>query len=333
MVRGVGLKWLLLGTVLCGAIRLNAQEFSEWQLEEVESGESEVLQLLEDLRRQPLAVNHATRTELLKIPFLTPEHARALVRYRQQHGPFKDWKDLETIPGWHPELAEAVRPYFNLKQKRSGPRSEIQMRLSRSGEAVSGTGSPIALQQRLVFRPVEGLRIFLATDKDPGEADWRDLTTGALSGTVARNKLSWVFGDFSWTAGQGLILSGPYGYPLAPASWQPFRHGLLDLDARHSPAENGFWRGGGGGWQVTDRIVLTGGWSRRKIDARVEPRSGWVTTLPQSGYHRTPTELAGAALLGEERRAVAGTWQTGFLTLGGLTNHLSYDIPVLSPAG
>lgn len=48
--------------------------------EEEAQGADGFLELLEDLQRHPLAVNNATAGELLRIPFLTGDIAREIVR-------------------------------------------------------------------------------------------------------------------------------------------------------------------------------------------------------------------------------------------------------------
>jgi len=41
--------------------------------------------------------NRVTPEELVSISGIGPETARAIVRYREQHGPIRSWKDLEHL--------------------------------------------------------------------------------------------------------------------------------------------------------------------------------------------------------------------------------------------
>jgi hypothetical protein len=46
---------------------------------------------------QPVRVNLVTPAELLELPGIGPEQARAILEFRTQHGPIRDAKQLATI--------------------------------------------------------------------------------------------------------------------------------------------------------------------------------------------------------------------------------------------
>ncbi len=62
------------------------------------SGESDLLNL-----------NEATEPELERLPGIGPSLAQAIVKYRQQHGPFENVDALMNVPGIGPAKLEAVR--------------------------------------------------------------------------------------------------------------------------------------------------------------------------------------------------------------------------------
>jgi len=54
-----------------------------------------------------MRVNLANPAELLELPGIGPEQARAILRFRAEHGPIKDPDDLAKILGPWP-IAEAI---------------------------------------------------------------------------------------------------------------------------------------------------------------------------------------------------------------------------------
>lgn len=58
-------------------------------------------------------VNSATQRELESLPSIGPSAAKAIVKSRTEHGPFRDIADLDRVPGIGPttieQLAELLR--------------------------------------------------------------------------------------------------------------------------------------------------------------------------------------------------------------------------------
>ncbi len=55
-------------------------------------------------------VNTATQSELESLPGIGPTKARAILEYRQQHGPFQRVDDLAKVKGIGPATVERLRP-------------------------------------------------------------------------------------------------------------------------------------------------------------------------------------------------------------------------------
>lgn len=56
-----------------------------------------------------LSLNQATEPELERLPGIGPSLAQAIVRFRQEHGPFGSIEDLLSVPGIGPAKLEGVR--------------------------------------------------------------------------------------------------------------------------------------------------------------------------------------------------------------------------------
>jgi competence ComEA-like helix-hairpin-helix protein len=57
-------------------------------------------------------LNRDTETELQYLPGIGPERARAIVQYRDYHGPFRNVDELIRVPGIGPKLLANVQPFI-----------------------------------------------------------------------------------------------------------------------------------------------------------------------------------------------------------------------------
>ena len=56
-----------------------------------------------------LDLNTATEQELSGIPGFGRDNAKKIVEYRNQHGPFKSWEDLNHVPGMLRSVLETLK--------------------------------------------------------------------------------------------------------------------------------------------------------------------------------------------------------------------------------
>lgn len=59
-------------------------------------------------------VNTAGLTELTDLPGIGEAKAKAILEYRNQHGPFKSVADLDKVKGIGPKMLEKMKPYIEL---------------------------------------------------------------------------------------------------------------------------------------------------------------------------------------------------------------------------
>ena len=63
---------------------------------------------------QPLDLNTATVDQLDTLPGIGPATARAIVEYREQHGPFRSIDDLRHVRGMWVSKLDAIRPLVRI---------------------------------------------------------------------------------------------------------------------------------------------------------------------------------------------------------------------------
>ncbi|AMX82833.1 competence protein ComEA [Geobacillus subterraneus] len=59
-----------------------------------------------------VAVNTATEEELMQIPGIGPTKAKAIIAYRDEHGPFQRVEDLLKVSGIGEKTLEKLKPYL-----------------------------------------------------------------------------------------------------------------------------------------------------------------------------------------------------------------------------
>ena len=59
-------------------------------------------------------LNSANAARLELLPGIGPVTGGAIVRYRQEHGPFGSLEELESVPGIGPKKIERIQPYVTV---------------------------------------------------------------------------------------------------------------------------------------------------------------------------------------------------------------------------
>ncbi len=163
----------------------------------------EDIALLVSLRRDPLDINRADRTELEQLPWITPALAGAIVAWRDRHGPFGNAGELVRVQGFTPALVSRISPFVRAEDDRRFETTG-RLRLARSrtdrpdapGNGILDVQADIGLVNKFKLGGRGERR-----DRG-GETRWR---SGYVEFGGASTSRRLILGYFEMDFGQGLV--------------------------------------------------------------------------------------------------------------------------------
>jgi len=288
---------------------------------------NELAEDLYELARNPLNLNQATEQELGRLHFLSAGHIAALLEHRRRYGSIKSIYELAYIYGWDRQLAiqtalfvqvgPAAEKQWNVKRMLRSGTHELLMRCRQQfpGSEAAYLGSPQAYYLRYRYQVKQYFSVGILAEKDAGEQFFRgtqpqgfDFYSGHAYLAPPKGMVTAVvLGDFRIQAGQGLAVWTGFA-PAMGNGVNGFMKNARGLVISHSANESQFLRGAALQLKPHKRMHILLYGSYKRIDASLEEDSLgqalWVNTLIQSGLHRTKSEVARKAALGEW---IAGT--------------------------
>ncbi len=207
-------------------------------------------------------------------------------------------------------------------------------------------GSPDKLYTRYRLAHTRDFSLGFTVEKDPGEQWAWDASTRRYGFDFYSAHLllqekgrlkSLALGDYQLQFGQGLVLASGFAIGKGSETVATVRRSPLGVRPYTSVLEFGFFRGGAATYEVVPGLELTGFYSRQRLDGNVqlladslEEGLAFVSSLPATGLHRTPNEVANKSQIGEhlggghlQYRNPART-----LTVGASALYQRYDLPL-----
>ena len=278
-----------------------------------ETDNSELYEQLDELSNNPIDINSAGLSELQRIPFIDLSIASLIISHRNRFGKYFSKNELYSIPDIPNETIKKILPFVTAKIKNekintnkyvSGfyqtilKSSKISIR-SRMTEKIQDEygftqnkflGSKYKIYNRILAQNSDRIEIGFLTDKDPGEKQFNDFSSFHLSlNNVGLIKTA-VAGDYVIQFGQGLALWSPFGFSKGADAVYPVKKKGKVLKPYTSALENNFNRGLAASINYSN-FTLTSFFSKNKFDANIDSISGFITSTPVDGFHRTGTEI------------------------------------------
>lgn len=314
-----------------------------------------IVEDLMSLLENPLNLNQCSIEDLSKLAFLSDFQIKSLWDYLQANGQILSIYELQLVFGF--DKTDIARMASFIKIAKPSDAEAMKNRITKGRHEVitkTGTiletpkgyqkkfapssarylGSKYSLYTRYSYLYKDKLEWGLIADKDAGEELFKgenqkgfDYLSGyvVMSNTGKLKKL--IVGDFDAEFGQGLVFWSNLsaGKTSDPMGIRKRDRGLV----KHSSTnENNFLRGAGITFPIKE-VGLTLFASYKKIDANQEDSlidgERYFSSLPESGLHRTPSELVSKDALGE---FIAGgnLFYKGKKIKGGLTfSHVRID--------
>ncbi len=233
-MRKTSLFFLIYIRLLCAQ---SGQEPLDWFYSD-ELNET-AIEYLDELLREPLNLNRATRQDLLRLPFLSPGQTDTLLEWRKLHGEFTSAGKVKALLG--SETYTLLLPFIEISPARYP--SYLQFRHYFKPQASATIQEKVNQLVRCRYDHGNGLVVGYVTQKDFGEPEWLDYA----SGYIAYYSTSWQggAGRFRLSTGQGLLFSNPFSRQVSSMAMLPFAQQKNELRETLSSAENdnlfGLW--------------------------------------------------------------------------------------------
>jgi len=315
----------------------------------------------------PLNINYAEFDEFKALLFLTDFQINNIIEYRNKYGNFLTVYELQAIEGMDGAVIDLLTPFISVSTEKSTQsykaknvfkyaRHDLFIRWGRILQEQEGykpisdsakesspnsyyLGSPDRLYMRYGFNYSNKVRFGITADKDPGEEFFKgsqpqgfDFYSAFGWITDLRAVKKFVVGDFHAEFGQGLNLWTGLAFGKSPDAYS-IKRNARGIRPNTSVNENLFMRGAATTIGV-GKFEITGFYSKKKIDANagdvdtLNQELGFVTSLQQTGYHRTNAEVADKNVLGEKILGGHVEFRNSFLSLGATAYKTKFDAPL-----
>jgi hypothetical protein len=278
-----------------------------------ESDNSELIDVLDDLKQNPVDINSADLIELLKLPDIDQKTAQIIIDHRNKYGPFYSTNELYSIKNINKQIIKNILPFITINNKSQDNNSNneqsglannffnqsrifLRSRLTNDIQDREGflsdkyQGSKLKSYNRFIYQYGSNYRAGLLTEKDPGEKSFTDFTSFHFQIKNIAFLNNFIAGDYVLEYGQGLALWSAFGFSKGADAIYPVKKKARFLRSYTSSAEYRFFRGVATQIQIHD-FNITGFYSFNSLDATVDPITNEITSFGQTGYHRFESEI------------------------------------------
>jgi hypothetical protein len=264
------------------------------------SGDVEkLILLLDELESRNIRINTAGPDELRQLPWLGAADIQEIMKQRKT-APILSLGQLAVVIG--KSRAEAIAPYISFEMNKrpvsvksdEGFSGTFTSRVYRENPPRNGVlnGKYAEAQERLYNRlqlAFAGYTLGFVQERDIGEPELFDYTSFSIGATLPGIVKKAVLGNYELNFGQGLMIGQGRYYTSGADVSGSVRLTSKRLSQYMSSSESGFFQGGAVSLDLKP-CELTVFYSANKVDAIINRTSGMITSVDDSGYHRTATE-------------------------------------------
>lgn len=261
----------------------------------------QLLDLVEQLKKERILLNEADAADLRQLPWLTTADVETILIHRRNQGPILTLQQLEALIG--KEKTALIAPYIRLTKEPSS-------RLPAKTGAIEGTlysrlfwettarkgilngnyaGENYKLYHRLQVSAPH-LKATLLQEKDIGEPDVADFTSLSISATDLGIMKQGLLGNYRVNLAQGLLIGQGRYFSKGSDPTGSIRLPSRQLLPYTSSSEYGFLQGAATTLKLAP-FEVTLFYSSNHRDALISD-DGVITSFSSSGYHRSELELS-----------------------------------------
>ncbi len=278
-----------------------------------ETDSEELVDILEELIRNPININLADVFDLSKLPNMDQQSAQTIIEHRNKFGYFFSPTELFAIRELNKQLIESILPFVKtsgtndqlekneevisssdsfLNKSKLIIRNRITNDIQNRDGFTSGKyeGSKIKSYNKFLYNYDKNYQAGFLVEKDPGEVSYTDFTSFHLQVKDIGFLKSFIAGDYILEYGQGLALWSPFGFSKGADAVFPVKKKARYLRPYTSAAEYRFFRGAASRLSFDD-FSFTAFYSNNTFDAAIDSITGEITSVGQSGFHRFESEL------------------------------------------
>lgn len=274
----------------------------------LENEDSQIYDSIEYLFNNPILLNTASVNDLLRIPLMDIQIARAIIRQRNLKGGIYKPEDLLNIEGVSQEEINRILPFLKLGDEkeisffeaiseqfrdikfnyRFRVQNDFQVRKGFTNGRFLGTRQKF--YNRLKLNTANKIYAGVLVEKDAGEKSFTDFTSFHLRINDLSIFKSIILGDYIFEFGQGLALWSPYSFSKGTDAVNIISKGSSNAIPYTSADENQFFRGIALMLNY-DFVTISPFFSYNKKDASVDSVNNQITSLTIDGFHRTQSEI------------------------------------------
>ena len=310
-----------------------------------------IIEDLQSLSYNPININDTSGSLAIfyQYDLLTPMQEKNITDYIKTYGKLITLNELMAVPGLNRKTIDQLIPFINVHaiekkqyslveqlkygRKRLMVRNQFVVEQQRGYQSTDSTIAAFAGNKHhvyLKFRQqfAKSLSIGLVADKDAGEAFFQannssgfDFYAGHIKYRPVHSIINQInIGDYEVKIGQGLIQWNGFSLGKGADASTVFLKSPV-LREYTSSNEINYLRGLAADLQVHNNISTTFWASHKQMDAN-QLEGNWgdgpgkISSLQQTGYHRTPGEISDKGSTNQTITGVNTEYESDWLTVG-----------------
>ena len=308
-----------------------------FQQQEIPMNYEDFYEAMYQFYAQPVDLNTVTLEELQSLYILSVEQLQSFMEYRKSVGKLISEYELQAIPNFDLITIKKLIPFVEIRSpqgltkrwldfRSKDANTYLLFRVSQRIEPSRGfvekkfAGSPQHIYTRFRSSKSKDYSIGMTLEKDAGERLWWGDTLpnkgpdffSFHAAIFNKGRLkSLVVGDYQLQFGQGLVLGAGFNFGKGAETITTVKRNNLGARPYTSVLEMNYFRGASVTYSIFKKLDFTVFYSGKKIDGNLNNdltqlsfEDYTVSSLMNSGLHRTSTEIENKNALSEKNAGI-----------------------------